>query len=66
METKEFEEVVSPQLNIGSIGKCKHWYRVDVHGCILCGKEKVSRERVYNEDAKGKYWHEDACGNHFC
>ena len=47
------------------VGKRKYWYRTDIYGCVLCGKEKIDRQRVYDEDKKGTHWHDDACSGHF-
>ena len=43
----------------------KHWYKTDVYACVLCGKERVYKERVYSEKEKGTHWHDDACSGHF-
>ena len=53
------------QCTIADVGKRKYWYRTDIYGCVLCGKEKIDRQRVYDEDKKGTHWHDDACSGHF-
>ena len=46
-------------------GKRKYWYTTDVYMCVLCGREKRYKERVYNESKKGTKYIDDACGEHF-
>ena len=53
------------QHNIPSASKREYWYKTDIYGCVLCGKEKVGKERVHNKKEKGIYWYDDACSNHF-
>lgn len=43
----------------------RFWYKTDVYSCVLCGKEKKYKERVYDEKDKGTIWHDDACHGHF-
>lgn len=46
----------------------KYWYVTEVTACVLCGREKRYRYRVYTKPKpqdKIKY-DEDACGEHFC
>lgn len=52
-------------LNTPVVSKRKYWYRTDVYACVLCGKEKIDRQRVYNKDKAGTHWHDDTCGEHF-
>jgi len=33
----------------------KHWYKITVIACPVCGSETVYRERVYGRKPK-KYW----------
>ena len=53
------------QCDIHDVSKRKYWYKTDIYGCVLCGKEKVGKERVYDEKQKGTHWHDDACSGHF-
>lgn len=43
----------------------KYWYRKNIYACVVCGKEKVDKERVYKEDEKGIKWYDEACHSHF-
>ena len=43
----------------------RFWYRKEVQTCVLCGLEKITKNRVYNENEKGIRWIEYACGEHF-
>ena len=61
-ETKQKDEKA---FTIHNVSKRKYWYRTDIYGCVLCGKEKIDRQRVYDEDKKGTHWHDDACSGHF-
>lgn len=45
--------------------KRKYWYKTNTHTCVLCGKERVLRERVFNKSQKGTHWHDTACSDHF-
>ena len=46
----------------------KHWYRIHITACPLCGRETVERERVYGDKPPlGEGTHEyierwDGCG----
>lgn len=47
----------------------KHWYKIYIDVCVLCGKEDIFRERHYGRKPK-KYWSvhvytEMACYRHF-
>jgi hypothetical protein len=65
MNTKQNSDKSEKALRIGSVSKRKFWYRTDVYACVLCGKEKIGRQRVYNKDERGTHWHDDACAGHF-
>lgn len=45
--------------------KKKYWYRTDIYSCVICGREKKYKERVYDKEKKGIHWHDDACHIHF-
>ena len=45
--------------------KPKYWYLTEVEYCVLCGRERKSRERVYDKEKSGTVFTEFACGNHF-
>ncbi len=47
------------------VEKPKYWYSTVVLYCVLCGKEKKSRERVYEKELSGTIFQEFACSNHF-
>lgn len=32
--------------------KTKYWYKITIHACPLCGREKVYRERQYTPKPK--------------
>ena len=53
------------KLHISDVSKRKYWYATDVYTCVLCGKEKRYKERVYNESEKTTKYIDDACGEHF-
>ena len=55
----------NPQLTIPRVSKRKYWYATDVYTCVLCGREKRYKERVYNESEKGTKYIDEACGEHF-
>ena len=48
----------------------KHYYKITIHECVLCGRGKTIRERVYGKkpkDLSKVYDYEQfACGEHFC
>ena len=48
-----------------SVEKPKYWYLTEVEYCVLCGRERKSRERVYDKEKSGTVFTEFACGNHF-
>lgn len=64
-EVENINEPQNTQLNIGVVGNRKYWYRTDVHACVLCGIEKIYRQRVFEKDKAGTHWHDDACNEHF-
>lgn len=45
----------------------KYWYVVETTACVLCGREKTNRYRVYEEPKPEQkhIWKDDACGEHF-
>ena len=49
--------------------KNKYWYFSEVWTCVLCGRERVYKERRYT--SKPEYYgdrntfHDEACGEHF-
>lgn len=43
----------------------RFWYKKEVHSCVLCGREKIYKERVYDEKLKGVEWIDYACPEHF-
>ena len=49
--------------------KGKYWYYTTVYTCVLCGYEKVYRERRYDpkpEDPVERWeFHDTACWGHF-
>lgn len=45
--------------------KRKYWYQEDVYACVLCGKEKRYRYRVYEKPENPIIWKDDACPTHF-
>ena len=49
--------------------KGKYWYQTDIYTCVLCGKEKVNKHRVYGPKPKNWYFryimHDDVCPEHF-
>lgn len=53
------------QSTIPQIIKRKYWYATDVYTCVLCGKIKQYKERVYNESEKGTNYIDCACSEHF-
>ena len=63
--TVDNKKTETEQCTIPSVTKRKYWYKTNIYGCVLCGKEKVDKERVYNEEQKGTHWHDDACIGHF-
>lgn len=42
----------------------KYWYNTDVYCCVLCGKEKRYKSRVYTEGEKKTKWIDDLCWEH--
>jgi len=48
-----------------SVEKPKYWYLTEVEYCVLCGRERKSRERVYDKAKSGTVFTEFACNNHF-
>ncbi len=59
------KQAETKQCTIPSVSKRKYWYNTEIYGCVLCGKEKVGRERVYKEEQKGTHWHDYVCSGHF-
>lgn len=45
--------------------KSKFWYHKEIRCCVLCGREKIYKERVYNENEKGTKCVDYACPEHF-
>jgi len=43
----------------------RFWYKKEVHSCVLCGREKIYKERVYDEKLKSVKWVDYACPEHF-
>jgi hypothetical protein len=45
----------------------QYWYVIETTACVLCGREKVNRYRVFEKPKpEQKYiWIDDACGDHF-
>ena len=43
----------------------KYWYVTDIYACVLCGKEKRYRYRVYIKPENSTNWKDDACPTHF-
>lgn len=47
----------------------RHWYRIHMDACVLCGRGDTVRERVYGpkpKDPTKRYIYTDyACGDHF-
>jgi len=48
-----------------NIEKRKYWYRNDIEICVLCGKEKHNKKRVYNIKERGVFVIDTACHDHF-
>lgn len=48
-----------------SKNKQKYYYRTEVTECVLCGREKKSRERVNEKEKSGTKYNQDACPQHF-
>lgn len=46
------------------VGGIKYWYAIDRYVCVLCGKEKVYKQRVYSESEKKNNWIDDLCWTH--
>lgn len=55
--------VIQPIANV-NVSR-RFWYRKEVHSCVLCGREKIYKERVYDEKLKGVIWVDYACPEHF-
>lgn len=47
------------------IKKLKYWYCDEIEVCVLCGKEKHNKHRVFNESEKGIRYKHYACFEHF-
>lgn len=47
------------------IVKRRYWYRTEISECVLCGKQKTYKGRVYNEKDKGVSYDQFACDIHF-
>lgn len=45
--------------------KPKYWYSKEIHVCVLCGREKIYKERVYAKKDKNIKTIEYACPEHF-
>lgn len=48
-----------------SVKRSNYWYLTEVKYCVLCGREKKSRERVYDKEKSGTVFTEFACDEHF-
>jgi len=48
-----------------SVDKPKYWYSTEIQYCVVCGREKKYRERVYEKEKSGTTFVEYACGEHF-
>jgi len=59
------KDVKTPRPNVQPAPQPKYWYKIDVYACVLCGKEDIYKERVYNKIEAGTKWHDYACGCHF-
>jgi len=50
--------------------KGKYYYKITITECVLCGRGKTIRERIYGKkpkDLRKVYDYEQfACGEHFC
>jgi hypothetical protein len=53
------------QCAIHDVSKRKYWYVTDVYTCVLCGRVKRYKQRVYNESEKETKYIDEACGEHF-
>ncbi len=53
------KEQLSPNI------KFKYWYCKTIYYCVICGREKHYKSRVYSEQEKGIKFIEYACGEHF-
>jgi len=59
----------------GTYGPPRHWYRITVYECVICGRTDTNRERKYGQRPKDlpdgrpspeRYeWHQVACSGHF-
>lgn len=45
--------------------KQKYWYKKEIYACVICGKETVYKERVYEKPEFHTVWKNDACWGHF-
>jgi len=45
--------------------KKKYWYMIDIEVCVLCGKERKSRYRVFEKPEFNINMTEFACNEHF-
>jgi hypothetical protein len=65
MKHENLNNQETAQLGIGAVSKRKYWYATDVYTCVLCGREKRYKQRVYNESEKETKYIDEACGEHF-
>ena len=42
----------------------KYWYSTDAYCCVICGREKKYKSRVYNINERGSKWIDDMCWEH--
>ena len=45
--------------------KIKYWYSTKIEECVLCGRQRKSRERVYDKEKSGLKLSQFACHEHF-
>ena len=45
--------------------KKKYWYVKEIEFCVICGREKKHRYRVYEKPKVKIFEQEYACGDHF-
>lgn len=43
----------------------KYWYKTEVEYCVLCGREKKYKFRVFEKPKQKLYHKEFACAEHF-
>lgn len=47
------------------VEKPKYWYKITIEECVLCGKQKKYKERVYKITEAGTFFTQYACQEHF-